>query len=38
MYGMLDYGLKNRANRNTVYSELHDMGGLNEKSDNRLCT
>lgn len=31
MYGMLDYGLKNRANRNTVYSELHDMGGLDEK-------
>lgn len=28
MYGMLDFGLKNHANRNTVYSETHDMGGL----------
>ena len=28
MYGMLDYGLKNYANQNTVYSETHDMGGL----------
>lgn len=31
MYGMLDYGLKNFANKNTVYSELHDMGGLDEE-------
>ncbi len=31
MYGMLDYGLKNFANQNTVYSELHDMGGLDEE-------
>ncbi|MED9822264.1 MAG: isocitrate lyase/PEP mutase family protein [Christensenellales bacterium] len=28
MYGMLDFGLKNYANRSTVYSETHDMGGL----------
>lgn len=28
MYGMLEYGKKNFANQNTVYSELHDMGGL----------
>ena len=31
MYGMLDYGLKNFANQNTVYSELHDMGGLDQE-------
>ena len=31
MYGMLDYGLKNFANRSTVYSELHDMGGLDQE-------
>ena len=28
---MLDYDLKNFANQNTVYSELHDMGGLDEE-------
>lgn len=28
MYGMLKYGKENFKNRNTVYSELHDMGGL----------
>lgn len=28
MYGMLDFGLKNYKNRNTVYSETHDMGGM----------
>lgn len=33
MYGMLDYGVKNFANQNTVYSETHDMGGL----DKELC-
>lgn len=31
MYGMLDYGLKNFANGNTVYSELHDMGGIDKE-------
>lgn len=31
MYGMLDFGLKNFANKSTVYSELHDMGGLDEE-------
>lgn len=31
MYGMLDFGLKNHANRNTVYSELNDMGGLDKE-------
>ncbi len=30
MYGMLEYGLQNHANKNTVYSELHDMGGIPE--------
>ena len=30
MYGMLDFGLKNYANKNTVYSETHDMGGLDK--------
>lgn len=31
MYGMLDYGIKNFANKNTVYSETHDMGGLDKE-------
>lgn len=28
MFGMLDYGLKNFENKNTVYSETHDMNHL----------
>lgn len=31
MYGMLDYGIKNFANKNTVYSETHNMGGLDKE-------
>ena len=31
MYGMLDYGLHNFANKTTVYSELHDMGGIDRE-------
>ena len=31
MYGMLDYGLKNFANKTTVYSETHDMGELDRE-------
>ncbi|MGD8457570.1 MAG: isocitrate lyase/PEP mutase family protein [Anaerolineales bacterium] len=27
MYGMMKYGLENFKNKNSVYSELHDMGG-----------
>ena len=27
MYGMMKYGLENFKNQNSVYSELHDMGG-----------
>lgn len=28
LWGMLDYGIQNCKNRNTVYSDEHDMGGL----------
>ena len=31
MYGMLDYGLHNFENKTTVYSELHDMGGIDRE-------
>jgi len=31
MYGMLDYGMKNYANRTTIYSDLHDMGGFTKQ-------
>jgi len=27
MYGMMKYGLENFRNQNSVYSEMHDMGG-----------
>ncbi|MBN1453109.1 MAG: isocitrate lyase/PEP mutase family protein [Anaerolineales bacterium] len=27
MYGMMKYGLENFKNQNSVYSEMHDMGG-----------
>jgi 2-methylisocitrate lyase-like PEP mutase family enzyme len=27
MYGMMKYGLENIKNQNSVYSEMHDMGG-----------
>ena len=30
MYGMLDYGINNFANKNTVYSELHNMNNLDK--------
>jgi 2-methylisocitrate lyase-like PEP mutase family enzyme len=29
MWGMMDYGKHNIANRSTVYSMEHDMGGMN---------
>ena len=28
LWGMLDYGIQNNKNKNTVYSDQHDMGGL----------
>ena len=31
MFGMMDYGKKNFANKTTTYSDLHDMGGFLEE-------
>jgi 2-methylisocitrate lyase-like PEP mutase family enzyme len=31
LYGMLDYGMNNWKNQNTVYSDEHDMGGWIDK-------
>lgn len=36
MYGMMDYGMHNMANKNTVYSELHDMGGVDKEMRKQL--
>ena len=36
LYGMMDYGMHNFANKTTVYSELHDMGGM-DKDMRRKC-
>lgn len=33
MWGMLDYGIHNWQNQNTVYSDSHDMGGLMSSKD-----
>lgn len=33
MYGMLDYGMNNWKNQNTVYSDQHDMGGWMKRDD-----
>ena len=35
LYGMMDYGRKNFANKTTVYSDLHDMGGLTKEEQRR---
>lgn len=32
-WGMVDYGLQNCKNRNTVYSDQHDMGGIMDGKD-----
>lgn len=38
MYGMLKYGKENFANRNMVYSQLHDMGGLTPEERREAMT
>ena len=36
LYGMMDYGRKNFANKTTIYSDLHDMGGLTKEQQRAL--
>lgn len=38
MYGMLDFGKKNFAAKNTVYSDEHDMGGMTSGEIWDSCT
>lgn len=33
MYGMMEYGINNWKNQNTVYSDEHDMGGYIDRSE-----
>ena len=35
MWGMMDYGKRNFASRNTIYSTEHDMGGMTPEEMNR---
>lgn len=38
LWGMLDYGLHNFKNKNTVYSDQHDMGGIMKSNETMGAT